>query len=410
MTDDVVKPYPTLSAIGMEVEVCLVDRETLDVRPVADEVLAELAGPGASDATDGDIGWSNELALHQLEVKTFAPTPTAADSARSMAASLRRMDERLARRGVAALPSGMHPWMDPATETVLWPHEGAEIYRAYDAIYDCKRHGWSNVQSAHLNVPYDGDLDFSAVMAAARIVLPLVPALAASSPYVEGRATGRLCNRLRHYANNALRTPAMTGDVIPEPVYEREEYERTIIGAIARELRDVVPGSVIAGENWSNARGAIARFDRNAIELRLADAQECVRADAAIAGLLAGIMRGLFEERWSSRAVQAVASSGMLRTVLFEAGVDGPCAKLPLALTRLFGRPVSTAKALLESLAPECAEDDAALSEALAVVLERGTLAERLLAAAGPEPDRERLRDTYRQLAGCLVEDAPFRP
>ena len=38
----------------------------------------------------------------------------------------------------------------------------------------------------------------------------------------------------------------------------------------------------ILDHHFLNSRGAIARFDRNAIEIRLVDIQECPKADIAI--------------------------------------------------------------------------------------------------------------------------------
>ena len=47
------------------------------------------------------------------------------------------------------------------------------------------------------------------------------------------------------------------------------------------DIAPLDPDAVLQHE-WLNARGAIARFDRNTIELRVLDVQECPRADLAI--------------------------------------------------------------------------------------------------------------------------------
>jgi hypothetical protein len=46
-------------------------------------------------------------------------------------------------------------------------------------------------------------------------------------------------------------------------------------------------------------------FDRSAIEIRLADAQECPRADIAIADAVCALVQSLFEERRSGEHEQA---------------------------------------------------------------------------------------------------------
>ena len=88
------------------------------------------------------------------------------------------------------MPTGMHPWMDPAREFELWPHGDREIYAAFDRIFDCRGHGWANLQSMHLNLPFADDDEFGRLHAAIRALLPLLPALAASSPFADGHARG----------------------------------------------------------------------------------------------------------------------------------------------------------------------------------------------------------------------------
>src|SRR5690606_34786160 len=129
------------------------------------------------------------------------------------------------------------------------------------------------------------DAEFARLHAAIRPVLPLLPALAASSPVVDGHATGTLDNRLAVYAENCRRVPSVSGAVVPEPVYSRADYETGLLGRIYRDLAPLDPAGTLRHE-WVNARGAIARFDRSAIEIRLLDTQECPAADIAVAALV----------------------------------------------------------------------------------------------------------------------------
>src|SRR5690606_3311880 len=100
----------------------------------------------------------------------------------------------LAPLGGRLMPSAMHPWMDPLTQTRLWPHENSPVYEAFNRIFGCQGHGWSNLQSMHINLPFEGDEEFGRLHAGIRLILPILPALAASSPFVEGRATGLMDN------------------------------------------------------------------------------------------------------------------------------------------------------------------------------------------------------------------------
>src|SRR5437016_821403 len=134
-------PRRLFEVAGLEIEYMIVDAPTLDVRPLADRLLAAGAGSGAAfvcDVERGAFGWSNELCAHLVELKTEEPVADLASSSAGLADEVRRMNELLAPLGARLLPTGMHPWMNPAREAELWPHEGAEIYAAYDRIFDCR--------------------------------------------------------------------------------------------------------------------------------------------------------------------------------------------------------------------------------------------------------------------------------
>ena len=128
------------------------------------------------------------------------------------------------------MPSGAHPWMNPDRDTKLWPHGDDAIYRAYDRIFGCQGHGWSNLQSMHINLPFKDDAEFGRLHAAIRVVLPLLPALAASTPFLDGKNTGLIDARIDTYARNQRSVPSITGRVIPEPVRSR----RAISGGHSR--------------------------------------------------------------------------------------------------------------------------------------------------------------------------------
>lgn len=398
---------------GIEVEAAVVDAESLEVRPVVDALLREAAGTGewVEDVDDGPIGWSNELVNHVVELKTNGPVPSFDGVADAFLASAARLNDYLARGwGARLMPGGMHPWMEPTREARLWPHDHGPVYRAFDRLFDCRRHGWANLQSVHLNLPFAGEAELARLLAAIRLVLPLIPALAASSPFVEGRATGRLDNRLDVYRTNAARVPSITGHVIPEPVYTVARYRTEILGAIDAELADAGADPVLRGVEWTNARGAIVRFDRDAVEIRLIDAQESPRSDLAVAAAVSGAVQGLVEERWSAHARQREWPTEDLVARLDAVLEHGRRAELPDAYAALFGARGVTAGELWVRLTEAAFPGSADLEPALATIHARGVLAERLLAAVGPVVDRDRLRDAYAELCACFDAGAPFAP
>lgn len=411
MTDTVV--LPAFAGYGVEIEYMIVDRETLDVRPLADQVLCQAAGRPANDVERGRMGWSNELALHLLEVKNRAPDPTLDDLPRAFRDEIAAIDALLEPMGARLMPGGMHPWMDPTTETRLWTHENSQIYRTYDRIFDCRRHGWGNLQSIHLNLPFGDDAEFARLHAAVRLVLPLLPALAASSPFAEGRATGFMDYRLEVYREHQNLLPSSVGECIPRPSASPAEYRAQILAPMYREIAAYGDGGVLQHE-WLNVRAAIPRFERNAIEIRVLDVQECPTADIAIAAAVVALVRRLYDEMPDEPDVDATNHTATLARIFRNCIRDGERAIIEddhyLSQLGLDGgrwRADEVWTNLIDPLAATGAL--AATWEApLRLILERGPLARRLVAAVGDAPDPHRLRDVYRELAECLHDDRLF--
>jgi hypothetical protein len=306
----------------------------------------------------------------------------------------------------------MHPFMDPRREMRLWPHEYNAVYAAFDRIFDCKGHGWANLQSMHINLPFAGDEEMGLLHSAIRMLLPILPAIAASSPIIEGRVTGLLDSRLDVYRNNSASIPSITGRVIPEPVYTKAAYEREILQPIYRDLSPHDPEGVLQDE-FANARGAIARFDRSAIEIRLIDVQETPRADLAIAAASATVLEWMIKtgiaERSKSFEVDPLAA------ILDKAIKDADHAIVDeeryLTLLSLEAEPIEAGE-LWPQLIDRAALDGRAippeLEDTLDLLITRGPLARRIVDRIGPNPSRLAIEDTYRELAACLEEDRLF--
>jgi gamma-glutamyl:cysteine ligase YbdK (ATP-grasp superfamily) len=403
------------SACGIELEYAIVDSRTLDVRPIADQALAALgaAAQPVAEVTRGACGWSNELALHVVELKNTDPTqPLAALGARFQH-EVRAMNAVLARSGARLMPAGMHPWMDPAAQTRLWPHRNAAVYRAYDRIFGCRTHGYANLQSMHVNLPFADDAELARLHEAVRLVLPLLPALAASSPFVAGRAAPALDYRLYVYRDNAARVPQISGAVIPERCASRADYEAQILQPMYRAIAPYDPAGLLRHE-WLNARGAIVRFDRNAIEIRLLDTQECPAMDIGIAALVTDLVQALYEARLGSSGLRLPAHRelvGLLWACARDAE-DAVIASTGYLAALGVGRTGVSAGGLWSALAEHMAR---ARAPRLALwqrpfehIRSHGTLARRLRAAAGHVPTRAALRRTYHALAGALETGEPF--
>jgi carboxylate-amine ligase len=417
-------PLGLFAGLGVELEYMIVDRDTLDVRPIADEVLKAVTGAYTSDAEPdgpgGVIGWSNELALHVIELKTIEPVASLAGLAARFQQHVGRINDILAPMNARLLPGAMHPWMDPDRELKLWPHEFNPVYETFNRIFSCRGHGWANLQSAHINLPFANDDEFGRLHAAIRAILPLVPALAASSPVADGRLTGLADTRLEVYRSNSQRVPLMAARVIPEPVFTRAGYEGELLGALYTQLAPLDPEGILRYE-WANARGAIARFDRGAIEIRVVDIQECPAADIAVADLLIGAIRALAEERWAPLADLQRLEVEPLHETLLACIRDGEHARIahvpllaafragPGARATGAGAQAPRAGELWRALAEAVLPAESLSRDVLGTIFTRGTLSSRIRDALGANPDRPALHRVYTDLADSLRDGRMFR-
>jgi gamma-glutamyl:cysteine ligase YbdK (ATP-grasp superfamily) len=408
------QPLPAFAGYGIELEYAIVDRETLDVRPLAGALLETLAGAPVATVTRGDLGWSNELVSHVVEIKNNAPSARLDALPLAFADEVRAADALLAAHGARLMPTGMHPWMDPRGETVLWRGEAAAIYAAFDRIFDCRRHGWANLQSMHVNLPFADDREFALLHAAVRAVLPLVPAIAASSPVADGAPQAELDHRLEVYRTNATRVPSVTGAVIPPEVASRDDYESRVLRPMYRDVAPLDPRGELQHE-WLNARGAIARFDRHAIEIRLCDTQECPRADLAIAAAVIAVVRCLYEERWQRASLVRALPDDMLVRQLRACIARGDQAIVDdgayLAVLGLRHPPRSAGEVwahLIEACGERIRAIHGGAAGPLAAIVSHGTLARRILRALEGRFERQRLREAYARLCDCLESNEMF--
>jgi carboxylate-amine ligase len=312
------------------------------------------------------------------------------------------------------MPSGAQPWMDPFRETRLWPHHHSAIYEAYNKIFDCRGHGWSNLQSTHLNLPFAGDEEFGRLHAAIRVLLPILPALAASTPIVEGRCQDFLDYRMEVYRTNSSKIPSLTGDVIPEPVFTKADYETRIFQPMYRDIKPLDSDTVLQ-EEWLNARGAIARFDRSAIEIRILDVQECALSDLAVASLVINTLKALVDGLWSDPAEVRQWRTDALADILFKTVKSAENTRInnPDYL-KIFGvqkRGELTAGDLwghiLQDIQKRYPLPEVFL-EPLYIIIQQGALASRIVRQLNNDLSRPALNRVYGRLCECLARGVMF--
>jgi gamma-glutamyl:cysteine ligase YbdK (ATP-grasp superfamily) len=408
------RPLGLFAAYGLELEYMLVDAEELDVAPAADQLLEAAAGKLTDVFENGDIAWNNELALHVIELNCNGPRPSLAGLGRAFADNVRLANDKLGREGLRLMPTAMHPWMDPdAVE--LWPHGARVVYDTFDRIFSCKGHGWANLQSLQINLPFAGDEEFARLHAAIRFLLPILPGLAASSPIIDGERNGILDNRLVVYRGNCARIPSITGEVVPEPVGSMGEYHERVLEPIYRDLEPHDPEGVLRNE-WVNARGAIARFDRMAIEIRVLDVQETPFMDVAYAALIVEVLKLLCAEQWLDREGMDRWRTEELGKLLTLAARQGEGAGVgDKQYLAAFGLRSSGTE--LKSLWEHLIENVSArgslpadTGRLLEHYLRHGTLATRIGKAVGLMPTRTKLKRVYEELCEALADGTPFAP
>lgn len=404
-----VGPLQAFSAYGIEVEYMIVDKLTLDVCPIADRILEPAGNSPRQDLVD----CSNELVAHVLEIKNPSPGPLAILTA-EFQHHVDALNARLDAFNACLMPAGMHPWMNPRRETVLWPHDDQAIYATYHRLFDCHRHPWANVQSMHVNLPFAADAEFERLLAAIRILLPILPAIAASSPLAEGRLTGFMDYRMRVYSDQSPSQPAIVGPLVPEMVRNRAEHETHVLAPMYKDLETLDPQHHLRFE-WLNSRGAIPRFDRQAIEIRVMDTQECPQADIALAALVIDLAQLLYQNEFASLQSQQAFPTDALTRILATCIRDAEQSWInePQYLS-ILGYPGKscTAHALWQHLGEVLKSRNAPhlglWQTHLQLILEQGPLARRIVRALEGDFSHTALERLYTRLVKTLAEGRPF--
>lgn len=401
------KRYHLFQGYGIELEYMIVDRTSVKVRPMADRLLKEVLGEYANDYVNGKITWSNELVLHVIEIKTTLPEANLVEMNELFHGNIKKINQILGKTSNAMLlPTAMHPFMNPMTETKLWPHDFNAVYETYNRMFNCKGHGWSNVQSTHINFPFYDDEEFSQLHDAIRLVLPLIPALAAASPIADGKLAENKDQRLAFYKLNQSKIPVIAGYIVPELVHSKRQYHQQIYKEIKTAIEPFDTEKVL-DPVWVNSRGAIARFDRGSVEIRLIDIQECPKADLAISSFVIELVKWLDRNRVSGHNLKAA----QLAKILTNTIKDAQKAEInDLEYLDCFGlsHPMNAGEVLKHLYQQVKKTIPVDYHQPIEVILEKGTLSERIIKVLNGNTGKEVIETVYHQLANCLEENKMF--
>lgn len=407
--NETINKYPLFSVVGIELEYMIVDQASLNILPIADELLKKLAGKIVNEVELGEVAVSNELALHVIELKTNGPKKESPSLEKFFLKEIVHLNQLLQKYSACLMPTGAHPWYDPHQCMKLWPHGDQTIYKTFNQIFNCVGHGWSNLQSVHINIPFANDEEFSQLHNATRLLMPLIPALTASTPFIEGKETGVKDTRLRYYGSNQKSIPSIAGQVIPEFITTQAEYDEKILTPMYKAIAPLDPDHILQYE-WLNSRGAIPRFDRSALEIRIVDTQECPLADMACVTSIISTLKYLVHQTdiYRTHPIPTERLHALYEHTIRD-GLDTSLDDWPDYINS-FGfstKNIHTARDFWQAL---LTEKKFTLSQEYQTVVEKilihGNLAERLLKAR--RNGQEDLSSIYRKLTTCLSKNQLF--
>ena len=397
--------YGTLQVLGPEHEFSIVD-DKLQPQPIVDRVIKDLHGRIANTVSLGKVSLGKELQAHVAEFKANTPFDSPVIFEETMQKAVSNVLDLMHRRyGTRLLGSGMHPMLLTRNAQV-WKHRDRSLYEALDRIFSLNQHGWLNIQSFQLNLPFKNEQEAVKLYNALTNILPYLPAIAASSPIYESKIGGFRDNRLHFYAVNQSQIPSITGDIIPERVRSFEEYEKTTVQRYSEDLAKVNAPRSLLNKEWLNSRGAVIRFCRKAIEIRIMDEQECIKSDVALSCFIRALLRGfLQDEEQQSEPVSHAVLVENLRAVVrlgLDAHVQHPKGR--------------TAKRVCEHLL-SIAEKNASAEEkkylpTIKLRIEEGNLSDLILKEVNKKALRtdfdEAVFSVYSSLADCLERNRVY--
>jgi carboxylate-amine ligase len=247
--------------VGIEEEFSLLHPGTLDLVPRFEELrdAAAASDPLLHESIAG------ELISSEIEIVSGAGADLH-DALARQRERRRRLFALADAHGVALAATGTHPWADYREQPII----DTEHYRR--VAEDLKYVAWrNNTFSMHVHVGVR-DLDRAVkVCDRLRPVLPLLLAISANSPYLDGRDSGLHSARTQSFTRNFPRCG------IPDPFGGWPAY-REYIELLAR-TRSIVEFTQV----WWSVR---PHFGFGTVEVRICDAQATATESEALAALI----------------------------------------------------------------------------------------------------------------------------
>ncbi len=246
--------------VGIEEEFAVLDAGSLDLAPRFEELRdAAAADPVLGPSIAGEL-ISSEIEIRSGRGEDFATAIAAQREYR------RRLFALAAERGIALGATGTHPWSDYREQRII---DTEHYHRVEEGL---KYVAWrNNTFSLHLHVGIRGADRAVLVCDRLRPVLPLLLAISASSPFLDGRDSGL------HSARSQTFTRSFPRCGIPDPFGSWAAYRDYI--AFLIDTRSIVEYTQV----WLSVR---PHFSFGTVEVRICDAQPSAQESEGLAALI----------------------------------------------------------------------------------------------------------------------------
>jgi glutamate---cysteine ligase / carboxylate-amine ligase len=246
--------------VGLEEEFAVLDRDSLALGPR----FEELRDAGAADPVLAE-SIAGELISSEIEIRSGRCLDLAAAFA-AQRDRRRRLFALAVDHGVALGATGTHPWSDYRDQQII---DTEHYHRVEDGL---KYVAWrNNTFSLHVHVGVRGADRAVLVCDRLRPVLPLLLAISADSPFLDGRDSGL------HSARSQIFTKSFPRCGIPDAFGSWAAFA-TYIDFLVR-TRSIVEYTQV----WWSVR---PHFSFGTVEVRICDAQMTAAESEALAGLI----------------------------------------------------------------------------------------------------------------------------
>jgi glutamate---cysteine ligase / carboxylate-amine ligase len=248
--------------VGLEEEFAVLDSADLGLTPGFEDLnQAAAADPTLSASISGEL-ISSEIEIRSGRGADLAAARSAQHDHR------RRLFALAAERGFALGATGTHPWSDYREQHTI---ETDHYRRVEDGL---KYVAWrNNTFSLHVHVGIEGADRAVRVCDRLRPVLPLLLAISASSPFLDGRDSGL------HSARTQIFTRSFPRCGVPDSFATWDAFADYIDFLI--RTRSIVEYTQV----WWSIR---PHFAFGTVEVRICDAQPTAAESDGLAGLIVG--------------------------------------------------------------------------------------------------------------------------